>query len=227
MSFALLLLAATFSATVNADYFQTSQYYTSSTCAGTATTTTFLYMNGCQSYNGGSNKAVCSNSSYGVFNSYSTPDCSGSATSSSSISGFPWGCTASSQSMSYQGSCVTGDYTAPTSGVITKSGYTDVTCPVASKPNQILMTQIGVCMTSGLSSGKYSCFNSTHSAATVYASTDCSGTVVSVVYSQLGCSIDQYGVTVRSCSTTSSGAASISVALLSLLSVVFAMATLM
>ena len=194
------------------------------------------YINGCMPVSGGNmfSKPMCLNSSYGVMNYYSASGCSGTAASSSPISGFSWGCTSYIiNSMSIQGSCVTGDYTAPTSGLIQKFDYKDAypqTCPVpvTSKPNQIAVAQTGMCLpfvALGNKGFKYSCFNSTHLAYTEYGTPDCTGTAASITYGKLGCSIDQYGATVSSCAT--SGAASISVALLSLLSVVFAMATLM
>ena len=229
MSFALLLLATTFGATVNADYLL-SQYFSSSTCVGTAFANTAQYTGGCTSVGGGMfSKIVCSNASYGTMNYYSTNACDVS-TQSSPISGFPWSCAlpTSPSAIASQGSCVSGDYTAPTSGLVSKTGYTETTCPVTSKPSMTSVYTTDLCFsTTTTTSGKASCFNSTHASVSSYAGTGCSGTASTVDYTPIGCWINQFGsVFVASC-VSSSGAASISVALLSLLSVVFAMATLM
>ena len=230
MSFALLLLATFGAAAVNADYLS-YQSFTSSTCAGAPLYFTVRYIDGCGVDNSMFAKVVCTNASYGVRNFYLTDNTCSSTIITSTIIDELWGCTApaGTRTTASSVSCISGDYTAPTSGLVSKTGYTETTCPVTSKPSMTSVYTTDLCIsTTTTTSGKASCFNSTHSSISMYANTGCSGTA-NVTYTPIGCSINQYNsVVAESCvSSSTSGAASISVALLSLLSVVFAMATLM
>jgi hypothetical protein len=216
MFFTLLVLLATTFGAINADYVLFSTL-SSSSCSARPYFSSVLYnTGGCASMgNGTYYKFVCSNTSYGAVNLYSTTDCSGSTIASMATGEF-LGCISSSSSNATPAvlvSCQSGTYVPH--GYTVSSGYApspnmnggmSQACPLAvtTAPTSITTFPIGVCSTwsdSGYSS-MMSCFNSTHVAISYYGNAECSGTVYSATYNPLGCSVESGSVTVKTCTNT-------------------------
>ena len=167
----------------------------------------------------------CTNSSYGVYQSFLSADCSGNVYGPSIP--MPGASCSNSPYYSFQITCVSENYTIPTVGLVVKTSYAN-TCPIAiSSDSTVDYYTTGTCV----AFKKATCLNSTHSALTAYTnSLDCTGTPTETSIMKNGCNLFGGAAVEVSCvandpARVPSGAASTTVAMLSFVSLALAVAT--